>query len=90
MKYIDNFEDYTEPIFKVGDYVKIVDKISYWESLPYKILDISIGTATYRNEDKGKFYVYLLDMESNGDVWRKEDILRLVPKYELDAHKYNV
>jgi hypothetical protein len=79
MKYIKKYENKEKVLrYNLGDYVRI--KTDYgWKSPIYKIIKINL------NDRK-----YLLETVYGGFIWRNEDVLELVPDYEIDANKYNL
>lgn len=84
MKYLKTYEDINSVSskFNIGDYVRIINlKPGLWKSNPYKIINVTITDTRIE---------YLLDTNHSGLIWRKEENLKLVPDYELDAEKYNL
>lgn len=83
MKYLKRFEDLSETSeFKIGDYVRLKHSSNY------------IYQITNYNELLNKWYLEDT-LETNGyrrsDVyWVPEHRLILVPKFEIDAIKYNL
>ena len=78
------FENKKTPKFKVGDFVRIIK--DEWKSDPYEIKKIDDDPETKRIYG----YCYFLDTIKSGLIWRSEENLEFVPKYEVDAMKYNL
>ena len=94
-KFNKTFEDewiaipHPPPKFKVGDFVRIVNRSSIsntfpdgWQSEPYEITLVGVNYGTNTE--------YLLDTIKGGYIWRRETLLELVPDYELASMKYNL
>jgi len=73
-------EEKSELKFRIGDIVKITNKIDDLDSI-FIIKRISTSNNFYL------LYTYPKDEEYG---WRKDEVLEIVPEYKVSAKKYNL